>query len=560
MDKTAIIIKAKELVAEGNTDQALELVEGFLAPKSDYKLLHTELLHLASLYYKTKQDQSKRTISFENAELNFGKVRDGLFNLLDFIEKDNLKPTNLLSAKPTWQQAVLANKWLFFIGLPLLVLSIAVLILVKKIGGEDKPSDECFVEFKDPSAKNFLIMPFYKPDGSNVQIEGLFTGRLEEFCANIESLRNSGFQLCENFEPKKLLSFEDAAKIATENKATIVLWGLTEKGSDGTTFVKTRFKYLGGKDKDGKVPFTRLNQNESLALQGEQAVSTDKVLSIITSSGELTQGLESTLMLMFGMIANLEGDSEGAINAMNAANVDKDSAANLMKYMILADNFIAKGEPEKAKAALDTCLVVNKNYWLGRNNRASLRMESGDYIGAIDDLTVALKKQPDDAEMLVSRGWAYKQSQQLYAAKQDFEKVVKMKPEAEPQLRKTIDETNMEIKRLERIVEPTKVNIETRKLTKQQYITAAIASNSLGDVSTTKKLVAKGLEFDKNNPNLIAIQADNLLKDKNTDKAKEIIRDALKRNVKKEDIAKHSKNVAKLIIEMAQNKELLLEK
>ncbi len=557
MDKTTLIAKAKELVAEGNTDQALDMVDGFLANKTEYALLHKEFLHLASLYYMTKQDQAKRTISFENAELNYGKVRDGLFNLLDLIEKDKLNPAGLLSAKPSWKQTILANKWLLFIGAPLLVLSIAVLVLVKKLGGDEKSVDECLVEFPDTTAKNFLIMPFYKPTGDNFQIEGLYTGRLKEFTATIESLKNSDFQQCDKYAPKVLLDFNEASEIGAVNKATLVLWGLAEKGSDGTTFVKTRFKYLGGKDREGKVPFTKLSQNENLALQGEQAVSTDKVLSIIASSGELTQGVETTLKLMFGMIANLEGDTDGAINAMNAANIEGDSAANLMKYMILADNFIAKGEPEKAKAALDTCLDVNKNYWLGRNNRANLRMESGDYIGAIEDLTVALKKQPEDAEMLMSRGWAYKQSQQLYAAKQDFEKVVKVKPEVEPKLRKTIEETNVEIKRLERIVEPTKVNNETRQLTKQQYITAAAASNRLGDVATTRILVTKGLEIDVNNPNLIAIQADNLIKEKNTKKAKEIINAAIKRNVKKEDIAKHSKNVAVLIREMALNKELV---
>ncbi len=556
MDKTLLISRAKEMIADGNTDQAIELTEGFLSKKPTFKILHNEALHLASLYYKTKQEISKRTISFENSELNYGKVREGLLQLLDYIETDNFTPAGLLSSKPTFKQTLQANKWLFLIGVPLILLSVAVLLLVKNLGGNEQNPEECKVKFDNPSEKNFLIMPFYKPQGGEAQIEGLFTSRLEEFCAGIESLKNAGFAQCEGFEPRKLLNFEEAAQYGAENNATIVLWGLTEQGSDGTNFVKTRFKYLGGKDKDGKVPFTKLSES---ALQGEQSVSTDKVLSIITSSGELTQNIESTLMLMFGMIASLEGDREGAISAMKEADVKNDSTANLLKYMILADNYIAIGDSSKAKAALDTCLDLNKSYWLGRNNRANLRMQDGDYLGAIEDLTVALKKQPEDAEMLATRGWAFKQSQQLYAAKQDFEKAAKLNPKNERELKKEIEKTEIEIKRLERIVEPTKVNIDRTQFTKQQYITAASASNSLGDIATTKKLVTRGLEIDNANPKLIAIQVDNLLKQNDVAKAKEVLNAALKRNVKKEEIAKNSSNVAKLIREMSSKNELEIQ-
>ena len=60
MDKLTLQQKAKEQIAEGNTENALELVTAFLAQKTEYKLLYTESLHLAALLNKTKLDQSKR--------------------------------------------------------------------------------------------------------------------------------------------------------------------------------------------------------------------------------------------------------------------------------------------------------------------------------------------------------------------------------------------------------------------------------------------------------------------------------------------------------------------
>lgn len=545
MNKISFLENTKALIAEGNIDRALDDVMSFLEADQAYKKLHTEVLHLSNVYHKTRQDEVKRTISFENAELSYGKVRQGLINLLEFIEKDEFNPDGLLTQKLTLKKVLANNKWLFIVGLPLMLIGAAVLILVLRL---DKPENEdCTVEFDNDVASNFLVLPFYNPTGDDLQPAGLIVERLEEFCAGITSLKDSDFEICDSYKPNKLLNYEDAAVKGKNNKAAIVIWGRAER-SNATTVIKTRYKYLGNKDKEGKVPFTRLNQ------EGEQEVSTDKVLSIITSSGELTQNLENTLMLMVGMIANLEGDQQGAIRAMHAAQVT-DSSANLMKYMVLADNYLAMNEPEKAKAALDTCLEVNPNYWLGRDNRASLRMESGDYLGAVEDLTVALKKQPDDARLLIARGKAYKQSQQLYAAKKDFEKAIKMKPAAEPQLRETIKETNVEIKRLEKIVAPTKVNISSTKLSNQQYLAAAEASNKLGDIATTKKLVTKGLEFDFNNPKLIAIQVDNLLKENELAKAKQVLEAAVSRKVSKEEIAKHSKNVASLIKRMDQEIE-----
>lgn len=554
MDKNELIKKAKDLISDGNTDEALDVVEDFLAKKPAYRVLHTESLNLSNIQNQTKLAQSKQTISFENAEVRFAQVRDGLFTLLDFIEKDELSPSGLQSEQPSLKQSISSNKWLVFIGLPLLVLAVAVLILVNKLGGnnEEKPAgsegNACQVLFKDTvNSKNFLIIPFYKPTVQELQPEGLVIDRLSEFCNGIESLKNSEFDVCDKFVPTRTLTYEEAAEKGKLNKATIVIWGNIDKNGN-TTAVKTRFKYLGNKDIDGKIPFQQLNQG-GLKDQGEQTVVTENVLSIIASSGELTQDLETTLKLLVGMVAQLEGDREGALTAMEKTTLTNDTSktANLLKYMVLADNYIAKNEPQKAKAALDTCIEVNQTYWLGRNNRANLMIKSGDYLAAIEDLNVALSKRPDDADMLLARGLAFKKSEQLYAAKKDFDKVVKIKPEKEPELRETIEDTDVEIKRLEKIVEPTRVKLSRSQITKQDAVSAAEASNRLGNSTATKKFVSKGLELDQNNPRLIAVQIDNLLKEQNQLKAKEVLRDAVNRGVKKEIIARQNKNVEAFI-------------
>jgi tetratricopeptide (TPR) repeat protein len=560
MDKIELVKKAKDLISDGYTDEALDLVEAFLAERQEYRVLHTESVQLSSVQNQTKLAQTKQTISFENAELRFAQVRDGLLNLLDYIERDELMPKAIQAKKPGQVQPFYSNKWLLIIGLPLLLLAAAVLILVKKIGGKDVTAPDtslCQVVFRDTlKSKNFLIIPFFKPTVQELQPEGLVIDRLSEFCNGIESLKNSEFDVCDKFVPTRTLSFDEAAEQGKLNKATIVIWGNIDKNGN-TTAVKTRYKYLGNKDIDGKVPFQQLGQEAGIRDQGEQTVITDNVLSVIASSGELTQDLETTLKLMVGMIAQLEGDRQGALTAMETTVLDNDTSksANLLKYMVLADNYIAMNEPQKAKAALDTCLSVNDSYWLGRNNRANLMIKSGEYLAAIEDLNVALAKRPEDTDMLLARGVAFKKSEQLYAAKKDFEMVVKMKPEKEPELRKTIDETDTEIKRLEKIVEPTKVKLTRSQITQQDLVAAAEASNKLGNNVVTKQFIAKGLELDQNNPKLIAVQIDNLLKEQNEAKAAEVLAAALKRKVKKAEIARQNKNVASFISRLSAAEE-----
>ncbi|MBI1224121.1 MAG: LPXTG cell wall anchor domain-containing protein [Bacteroidetes bacterium] len=560
MDKLTLLLSAKDLLAEGNTEQALKLIKDFLVDKPAFKKLYTEALHISSLFSKTKLEQSARTISFENAELSFGQVRKGLFNLLDFIENDETNPAGLLSENISGKTNSQTNKWLLIIGVPLILLTVAVLILVKKIGNNPASTpitsngkNECTVTFKDATSKNFLIIPFYRPSGSKSRPEGLVIDRLAEFCKGIESFKDADFEICEGFDADRTLSFEEGARRGLDNKATIVIWGLLDEKGDKTV-IKTLYKYLGSKDIDGKIPFTQMNQTTGFKDEGEQTVVTEDVLSIIASSGELTQDLENSLKLLLGMIAQLDGDMDGAITAMNAAQVS-DTTASLIKYMILADNYIAKNEKEKAKVALDTCLSWNENYWLGRNNRANLQMEAGEYIGAIEDLNVALNKRPDDPDLLLTRAIAFKNSEQLYAAEKDFETVIKLKPEKEPAIRETLKATKVEIKRLEKIVEPTKIKAEQRQASKQDIIKAATASSKLGN-TITKQLVTKGLEMDRNNPELIAIQVDNLLKENDLQGAKTILKTATNRNVSPTLIAKYNKNVSLFIRRLKAQNEL----
>ena len=547
MDKQALLTTARELISEAETGKAIDLVEAFLKQDARYKLLYREALHLSAQFSKTKKDEEKAVISFDNAKLTFSQVNNNLLNLLDYIEADNLKPEALSHRPMDWQAVYRSNKWFILIAVPLLVISVAVLFILLRLNTPDEVNDGvqstelCAVSFES-GAENILVLPFFRVGGEEGQIEGLIVERLEDFSNKIQMV--SDVELCENFVPKKLLDYDDADAKGRANQAKLIIWGRLET-SGSNTVIKTRFKYLGEND---TIQLNRLHW------QGEKEIVTDKVLSIITSEGELTNDVEATLMLALGVVADQTGKPEMAIAALESAKVsDLDSGALLTKNMLLANNYLETKQPEKALASLDTLLQTHPNYWLGRSNRAALNMETGDYLGAVEDLTVALVKKPDDPDLLLTRGKALLKSEQLYPAREDFEKFVEKNPTREAEVKPYLQETNTRILANETILRQIKTK-STRDLKRKDYIAAADASHQLGDTKTTNQFVTKGLEVAKNNPKLIAIQIDNLLREKKKEEAKKILSDAVKSGVKQEDIAKHSASAKKLIEKMSIDK------
>lgn len=532
MTKQLLLVQARAYISDAEPGKALDLVEEFLKGEKRYKNLYRSSLQLSAQLNKVKRDEERSVISFENAKLAYNQVSDQLLTLLDHIENDNLNPEPSGPEASLLKTAYQSNKLLFLLGLPSLLLSVVVLLLLFREGGnKDEDAavaqlEECVITFPDTTL-NIMLLPFFRPSADPIQVEGLILERLEDVSSRL-GLRTD-VELCQEYEPVALLNYPDADRIGRRYKAGMIIWGRAEKGKDFNV-IKTRYKYLGESD---TIEFNRLKW------QGEKQITSDKVLSIITSQGELTEDIEATVMLALGLFADQTGNKEAALMAFENARVT-DSSAVLVKNMMLADAYIEKNEPEKAQASLDTLLATHPNYWLGRNNRAMLRIQNGDNLGAIDDLSVALEKRPTDPDMLLARGTAFERSDQLYPAKSDFEKFSTANPERADEVKEKLKITNEKIKRLEGVVRQTQMK-PAKNITQRELIVAADASRQLGDTRQTQQLVAKGLAVSPDNPKLIAIQIENLLKENKEAEARNVLENALKRGVKKEEIIQHSK-------------------
>lgn len=530
--------KAKELIGEAEVGTTLDLVEDFLKKEPKYGKLHREALQISALFNKTKRDEAKGIISFDNANLTFNQVNDRLLNLLEYIESDHLSPEGLTAPPGGMQGMFKAYKWQIIMGLPLIVVVLVGWFLWQNSGKTPAdPKDGVQVNgvgacpsFQPPSELNIMLLPFYLLGYSGANPVGLLVERIEDFC-NKYRLQTT-VKIHENIDIKGLLDFDDAMAVGKSCNAQLVIWGRLETAG-GNTIVKTRFRYLGEKEND--IQFKQLRW-------GEKQVDTLKTLSAIATQRDVTGDLEQVILLALGAAATEMGNTQTAIAALNDIK-SRDSSTVLLKNLLLADNYLVTKEGEKALAAYDSLLEVHPKYWLALNNRGMLRMNQGDLLGAIEDFSVALEGKKDNPDLLLARAKAYQNSDQLAKAKKDYEKVIEVQPEKKPMVEKPLEQTKQELEKQEAVIQQNKITSQrpstsTKDVDKKTAQKTADAFLKTGKDVEAMKVVENGLKMAPKDAWFIASQIELLLRQGKKEEAIKTYREALQSGVKKEDLTK----------------------
>ncbi len=532
MNKQQLLDKAKALVANSSIGEALDLVKNFLQNDRKYKTLHKEALRLLAFYNKTKREEENDLISFDNAKISYNQTTDRLLNLLGFIEADNLSPDALKEPLTPWQMYYQSHKWQVLSAIPTLLIAIAVLVWALKKDSvtpqEDTPITESDCPFVDDSDFKIMLLRFYIIAGDNLAPEGLIAEQLETFCsqnnieAEIEIMQKPK-------KPDRLINYDDANELGKMCKAKLVVWGRAEKNG-AVTEIKTRYRYLGN---EGDIEFSQIKW------QGEDQIGAEKTFSTLVTQGELLDDIENVILLVQGIIASDADDSQLAL-----ANLEKletsDSTAILLKGMVEAENHLKQGNNEKAIAAYDDVLNTHPNYWLARNNRGLLEMEEGENLKAIEDLSAALEKRPDDADMLLAIGHAYENSDQLYQAKAAYEKVALMESDRSEEASKSLKATQVKIERHERAIKRVEQKNAIQR-SRQDTMALLDAHRNLGQTEKTAVLLNNTRLFRPTDPAVVANRIEILLRERKKDEAKKVLDTALRQGVRKEDIVSKCK-------------------
>jgi tetratricopeptide (TPR) repeat protein len=526
MDKTQLLEQVRELISGAESSQALDRVEAFLKSDVRYKTLYREAVQISATFQKTRRDEQKGILSFENASLRYSQVNERLLNLLDYIESDTLQPDNL--PVPPAKRRV-ARWWLLVIPVLFIAGFFGVKYFFEKPLKQTNTGWTC-PSFKPTSDFNVMVLPYLLPSGGQDQPQALIVERLE----NLQEQYNlrASIKILNNYQPNRLLSYDDASDFGKVCNAKMVIWGRSEQA--GTSkIIKTRFRFLGGQD---AFAFTQLKW------QGEKQVDTVKTLSSLVSEGDMTTDIEEVILLVFGVSAKETGNTGAAIAVFESMQTE-DSTALLVRNMMLADSYIGTGQKDKALSTYDTLLQVHPDYWLALNNRGFLLMENGDNLGAIEDFTTVLDKK-QDSDVLIGRAKAYQQSEQPQKAKTDYEAVMKIAPSRAQEVEKPLEETRRRVE-IENNLISRQPDVTATPTNKNEIWKISEANKKLGKFDDASRLLQKGIEANPKDPKFYASKIELLLQHGKKEDAAKLYKAALTSGIKKEELYRLKPSIKK---------------
>ncbi len=473
MDKIALIREIRKLIGEAKPGEALTKLTNTLADEPAYKAFYRNALQLKSRFEKVKSDEQKGLVSFDNAQLAYNQVTNGILELADQLEKGTPPPAP--KGKRTW--------WVAAAGIGVLLLAIAAFIFWPS---NETASDEC-PSYSQQSVFNILLLPFSQLGGEAAYPHRAIRDRLVDFSNKYKLKTDIGtFELDPNDDNRYPANYPQAEKLGSGCQAQLIIWGSYETQNNGPNLIRTRYKFINSGD---QFSFSQLNMQENSQLDTVSSISS------ISTEGTLTLDLENQIsMLLLGIVAHQIGDAKTSIDLLEQVNAP-DSATLLLWGMTLADNYIATENTDKAAGYYSKVLDKHPNYGFALNNRAMINFSKGNYGEAVEDLNTRLEDAPKDTLALRARASIFLTTDRLDKAEKDLNSYERLNPD-----NKLIDQLKDQLKSKVEVQEKRKDKAESILSRDANNLTAlkdkASASLSLGDYQTASKTAEQYLRKD----------------------------------------------------------------
>ncbi|MFK7980419.1 MAG: tetratricopeptide repeat protein [Saprospiraceae bacterium] len=410
MSKQEIIKNIKVAITKAETQQALAQLIAFLDSNRQYNAMSKVARLAQAKYERAAQDFTQGLVDREDTTFIYNSVNRTVLQLVADLNKDDFDLSHYESdMRPP-------NVWLKRIG------TILAGILIVLAGGfgysiynAEKEPDlvgiTCPV-FQENAEFNVLLLPFQPNITDELTPHITIKRRLTDKSAK-EKL-NISIEIDKDYfdnhdTPGKI----EAMTAGDDCGAQMVIWGIWEKTNNGT-IISTDFKYLGNRDRFGF---------QKLKLESNDQIDTVFTMSNIETQGTLTQDIEKVIDNYFGLIAELSGQPQAAIEPLKRATPSPtDTAAFLLNQMTLANCYIEMGDNHAAGEVYNNILEAHPDYGFARNNRSAIMYQEGKYDQAVADISVNLDKTPNDADALILRASAYLKQENLEKAEEDLDR------------------------------------------------------------------------------------------------------------------------------------------
>ena len=468
MDKNQLITEAKRLIGNADLETALNQVLAFLSSAAAYRHLHQEALLIQSQFKKAQRDESLGLVSSEQAKLSYSQTAQWLLRLLERLENDELAP-----AASAQRQKKLAPILLGTLALAIAVIAIWFFLPSGATTPPEKPQligDTPCPAWPEQEAFNILLFPFQALNDNTLRPHIAISNRLAQLKDQYGIKCSIRFYSVDEADPNSYpTTSTDAGSIAAGCQAKLTIWG-TAESVPGSAIIRTNYKFL---HDQGQLPLHRLTLTE------KSEVDTVTTISSIATEGRLTQDIEESILLLFGLVAHEAGQHQAAIELLERYPA-ADSASSLVRGMVLADNYFANRQEEMAVKSYDAVLALHPDYFLARNNRGILYFHKEQYAEAAEDLSVAIEIQPENAELLQIRGDAFLRTEQLNRARQDFIRLRELRPESREAEQK-IEEVERKIEVERRIKERAELDLRQNPTNLPALMQQAESAQKLGE-------------------------------------------------------------------------------
>lgn len=486
MSKTDTIAAVRQLAKEGDLEKGFELLSAYLAKQPARRDLYQDVLQAQAQHGKAQRDAQLGVVSAEQAGLAFNRSAQRLLALTERLEQEP-SPTSTESRSLIW------------IGLAVVVVIAGLIFwLVSRNGGVPSPEEPALIvdencpSYDVASKFNILLLPFVSFDNNGNKPHLAIRSRLARLRDQYGISCDIKTYDIDEADPNAFPStVSEAERIASGCMAQLIVWGTTEEVAE-QTIVRTRYKFIN----DGDLPLHKLLLTE------DSSIDTVSSLSSVATSGLLTTAIEESIKLLFGLIAHQSGQPELAIKILEDLETE-DTTTNFVADLVLADNLLALQRNEEALAAYDRVIQQHPDYFLARNNRALLQYKAGDYLGAAEDLSVAIAQDSTDTRLLETRGTAYLRAEQLKEAKEDLKRVKQMGGES-PSVKQKIKEAEEKTEAEEQLKQSADSMLQKSPGNVTALLQKASASRKLGKYEESLEAAEEVLDQDTRNPDAFA--------------------------------------------------------
>jgi len=518
MSKQEIIKNIKAAIAQADTPKALAQLIPFLESNRQYSAMSKVARLAQAKYERAAQDFNQGLIDREDTTFIYNAVNRTVLQLVADLEKNDF---DLSHYEPDMRPNVWQKRNGTILAGILMVLIIGLGYWIYNTQQAAAPTGITCPTFQENAEFKVLLLPFQPNRQDELTPHITIKRRLTDKSAK-EKL-NTSIEIDNDYFDNHDTPGKVEAMFAGDNcDAQMVIWGIWEKTAKGT-IISTDFKYLGNRDRFGF---------QKLKLESDDQIDTVFAMSNIETQGTLTQDIEKVIDNYFGLIAELSGQPQAAIEPLKRATPSPtDTAAFLLNQMALADCYIKTGNNHAAGEVYDNILKTHPDYGFARNNRGAIMYQEGNYDQAVEDITVTLAKTPNDADALILRASAYLKKEDLEKAEKDLDRARIVSPKKQ-HLQKRINLLEKRKKEKRLIIDEATTKLKANKNAITALNNRAAANESLGNHAAAIEDANRVIALNNANEKAYETLIEALNEDNQPDEAIHMLRHAESKGVK----------------------------